>query len=300
VVIAFIFLFGIVIGSFLNVCITRIPEGISIVQPGSRCPECHTPIKPYDNVPIFAWLWLRGKCRGCGAPISPMYPLVELATGVLFVCCYLTFGLTLVALKWLFLICIMIILVVTDLRVRLLPDAVTFPALAAGLIFSAFIPSEDGSAFMLSLRVFHRLPPEPVLGVLDAVLGAAFGGLFLWGAGVAYKLVRGREGMGFGDVKMMAMAGAFLGLRNTFLTILFGTLLGSVLGIAVISIVYAAGSGRRLAERASRRGLGTVSQLRWLIASQYHLPLGTFLGIAAVVVVFAFSTFSLHLGPRWR
>ena len=300
VVIAFFFLFGIVIGSFLNVCIARIPERVSIVTPGSSCPHCKTPIKPYDNVPVFAWLWLRGKCRACGKPISAMYPLVELATGLLFVGCYVSFGLTLVAMKWLFFICLMIILTVTDLRVRLLPDVVTLPGLAGGLIFSALAPPEDGTAFMLSWRLFHRLPSPPALGMLDAILGAAFGSLLLWGAGAIYKLVRSREGMGFGDVKMMAMAGTFLGLRNTFLTILFGTLLGSILGIAIISIVYAAGSGRQLAERASRRGLGTVSELRWLIASQYHLPLGTFLGIAAVVVVFVFSSFSIHLAPPLR
>jgi len=300
VIIAFFFLFGIVIGSFLNVCIARIPEGMSIVTPGSHCPKCGTSIKPYDNVPVFAWLWLRGKCRACGKPISPMYPLVEFATGVLFVGCYLSFGLTPLALKWLFFICLIMVLTVTDLQVRLLPDVVTLPGLAAGLVFSAIVPPEDGTAFLLSLRLFHRLPPQQLLGLLDGVLGAAFGGLLLWGFGAIYKLVRGREGMGLGDVKMMAMAGAFLGLRNTFLTILFGTLLGSILGIAVISIIYALGTGRRLAERASRRGLGTVRGIRFLIASQYHLPLGTFLGIAAVMVVFVFSTFSIHLAPRFR
>ncbi|MGC2672334.1 MAG: prepilin peptidase, partial [Candidatus Acidiferrum sp.] len=120
-VIAFFFLFGIVIGSFLNVCITRIPEELSIVSPGSRCPRCKTPIKPYDNVPVFAWIWLKGKCRTCGLPISPMYPLVEMATGLLFVGCYLEFGISQATVKWLFFICLIIILTVTDLRVRLLP-----------------------------------------------------------------------------------------------------------------------------------------------------------------------------------
>jgi prepilin signal peptidase PulO-like enzyme (type II secretory pathway) len=136
--------------------------------------------------------------------------------------------------------------------------------------------------------------------VIEAILGAAFGSLMLWGAAALYKLVRRREGMGMGDVKMMAMAGAFLGIRNAFLMILLGTLLGSILGIAVIAIMYARGAGRQLAERASRRGLGTVNQIRWLIASQYQLPLGTFLGIAALIVVFAFSSFSIDLAPRLR
>jgi leader peptidase (prepilin peptidase)/N-methyltransferase len=300
VVIAFFFLFGIVIGSFLNVCITRIPEEVSIVSPGSRCPRCSTPIKPYDNVPVFAWIWLRGKCRNCGLPISPMYPLVELTTGLLFVGCYLEFGISQATVKWLFFICLIIILTVTDLRVRLLPDVITWPGFAAGVLFSAFVPPNDIVALLLSLGLFHQLPPERVLGVIEALLGAAFGSLLLWGAAAIYKLVRGREGMGLGDVKMMLMVGAFVGVRNAFITILLGTLLGSILGVAVIATMYAGGAGRRLAERASRRGLGTVNQIRWAIASQYHLPLGTFLGIAVLIVVFVFSSFSIDLAPRLR
>jgi leader peptidase (prepilin peptidase)/N-methyltransferase len=300
VVIAFFFLFGIVIGSFLNVCITRIPEEVSIVSPGSRCPRCEKPIKPYDNVPVLAWFWLRGKCRNCGLPISPMYPLVEFLTGLLFVGCYLEFGISQATAKWLFFICLIIILTVTDLRVRLLPDLITWPGFAAGVLFSAFVPPNDGVAFLLSLRLFHQLPPERVLGVIEALLGAAFGSLLLWAAAALYKLVRGREGMGLGDVKMMLMVGAFLGVRNAFLTILLGTLLGSILGLVVIATMYAGGAGRRLAERASQRGLGTVNQIRWSIASKYHLPLGTFLGIAALIVMFVFSSSSIDLAPRLR
>jgi leader peptidase (prepilin peptidase) / N-methyltransferase len=294
VVIAIFFLLGIIIGSFLNVCITRIPEGVSIVTPGSRCPRCETPIKPYDNVPLFSWLWLRGKCRACGYPISPMYPVVELITGLLFVACYLDFGLTQLTVKWLFFTCFIIVLIVTDVRVRLLPDIINWPGLVVGLFFSAFFPPADGSVYILFLMLFRRAPSPHLLGVTDALLGAIVGSLFLWGAAVLYKVVRGREGMGMGDVKMMAMAGAFLGLRATFLTILLGTLLGSVVGIGVILTLYASGWQRELAVRASRRNLGTVNGLRWMIASQYQLPLGTFLGIAALFVV--------YLGPqalRW-
>jgi len=300
VVIVFFFLFGIVIGSFLNVCITRIPEEVSIVSPGSRCPRCSAPIKAYDNVPVFAWLWLRGKCRACGAPISAMYPLVELLTGLLFVACYLEFGISQATVKWLFFICLIIVLTITDLRVRLLPDLITWPGFAAGVLFSAFVPPNDGTAFLLSMRFFHGLPPERFLGVIEALLGAAFGSFMLWGAAAVYKLVRGREGMGLGDVKMMAMAGAFLGVRNAFLMILLGTLLGSVVGIVVIAFMRASAAVVRLAERASRRGLGTVNQLRWQIASKYHLPLGTFLGIAALIVVFAFSSFAIDLAQGLR
>jgi leader peptidase (prepilin peptidase)/N-methyltransferase len=298
VVLFFFFLFGIVIGSFLNVCISRIPEGLSIVSPASRCPRCKTPIKPYDNVPILGWLWLRGKCRSCSLPISPMYPLIELATGLLFVACYLSFGLSIESFKWLFFVCLIVVLAVADLRVRILPDAINFPGFIAGVIFAFFVPPADGTATLLNVRLFHNALPESTLGILDALLGAAFGSLLLWGAATLYKLVRGREGMGFGDVKMMAMVGAFLGLRGSFMTILLGTLLGSVLGLALIIALYAIGWKRRLAERASRRGLGKVASLRWAIASQYQLPLGTFLGIGALVVVFVFSSPLINLAPR--
>jgi leader peptidase (prepilin peptidase)/N-methyltransferase len=292
------FLFGIVIGSFLNVCISRIPEGLSIVSPGSRCPRCKTPIKPYDNVPILGWLWLRGKCRSCALPISPMYPLIELTTGLLFIACYLSFGLTVEAFKWIVFVCLIIVLAITDLRVRILPDAINGPGFVAGLIFAWFVPPGDGTAILLNVRLFHGAVPEGAIGVLDALLGAAFGSLFLWGAAALYKVVRGREGMGFGDVKMMAMVGAFLGLRGSFITILLGTLLGSILGLALIIVLYAIGWKRRLAERASRRGLGKIASLRWAIASQYQLPLGTFLGIGALVVVFVFSSSLINLAPR--
>ena len=285
-VIAFFFLLGIIIGSFLNVCITRIPEGVSIVAPGSRCPHCGTPIKAYDNVPLFAWVWLSGKCRACNHPISPVYPLVELVTGLLFVACYLEFGVTQTTVKWLFFVCLIVVLTITDLRVRLLPDVVNWPGLAVGLFFSTLLPPDDGTALWLSVSFLHRVPRPWAAGLLDGAIGALFGSLLLWGAAALYKIVRGREGMGLGDVKMMAMVGAFLGLRGTFLTILLGTLLGSVVGLGIILALYAMGWQRALAERASRRKLGTVNALRWTIASQYQLPLGTFLGIAALLVVY--------------
>jgi prepilin signal peptidase PulO-like enzyme (type II secretory pathway) len=117
--------------------------------------------------------------------------------------------------------------------------------------------------------------------------GAALGSLLLWAAAALYKVLRKREGMGMGDVKMMAMVGTFLGVRGTFLTILLGTLLGSVIGLAVVSGLFLYGWQRRLAERAHRRGLGALSSLRWTLAAQYQLPLGTFLGVAALLVVFA-------------
>ena len=285
----FFFLFGIVIGSFLNVCISRIPEGLSIVSPGSRCPRCEAPIKPYDNIPVLGWLLLRGKCRNCRLPISPMYPMVEFLTGVLFVLTYHTFGISLAAFKFLVFGCLVIILIVTDLRVRLLPDAVNWFGFGLALAFATRIPPDGGR----DIRVLAH-PVHPMLvGVLEALLGAAFGSFVLWGAAALYKLVRKREGMGMGDVKMMAMVGAFLGVRSAFLTILLGTLLGSVIGLATVAGLFLFGWNRDLAERAHRRGLGSTAALRWTIASQYQLPLGTFLGIAALAVVYALPRFGL-------
>jgi leader peptidase (prepilin peptidase)/N-methyltransferase len=292
----FFFLFGLVIGSFLNVCITRIPEDISIVSPGSRCPKCGTPIKAYDNVPVLGWLWLRGKCRACGAPISAMYPLVELATGLLFVAALLEYGITQAAVKWLFFTCLILVLTITDLRVRLLPDLITLPGLAVGLLFSGFVPPGDAMFGDYVVRkVFGWDFSGAVGAVMEGILGAVFGSFLLWGVAKLYKVVRGREGMGMGDVKMMAMAGAFLGVRGTFLMILFGSVLGSVIGISVVLALYLGGWRRAVAKRGSRRGLGTESGLRWTMASQYQLPLGTFLGLGALAIV--------YLGPllagRW-
>jgi len=287
IIIAFFFLLGTIVGSFLNVCITRIPAEISIVTPRSRCPKCGTPIKPFDNVPVFAWFWLKGKCRACGTAISPMYPLIELATGLLFVAAFFEFGITQVTVKWLFFTCLILILTVTDLRVRLLPDVVNWPGFAAGLMFSGIVPPDHGYAALLAWRFLkvHALPGF-LEGTLDGILGAAFGSFILWGLAAGYRWVRGHDGMGMGDVKMIAMIGAFLGLRGTFLTLLLGSLLGSVIGIGLVAALYLGGWRSELAKRASRRGLGTEKRLRWAIARQYQLPLGTFLGIAALAIVY--------------
>ncbi len=285
----FFFLFGIVIGSFLNVCISRIPEGLSIVSPGSRCPRCLKPIKPYDNIPVFGWLILRGKCRNCGLPISPMYPLVEFATGLLFVLTYYEYGANLLTLKWLIFSCLIIVLVVTDFLVRILPDLINFPGMAMGLLFAFRVPIPDSTAVTLFFLFGYRKFPfqtDMFFNVLNAVLGALVGSMLLWGAAAFYKLLRKREGMGMGDIKMMAMVGSFLGPRGTFLTILLGTLLGSVIGLLWVGSLYLFGWKRGVAERGARRGLDNVSAIRWAIASQYQLPLGTFLGIGALAVIY--------------
>jgi len=264
---AAVFVLGLMVGSFLNVCIRRIPAGESIMWPASRCPACHAPIKPYDNIPVVSWLLLGARCRNCKAKISALYPAVELLTAVLFVGCYLAFGLTVDGLKWAVFTALLVVLTITDLRERVLPDKVNFTGLAIGLAFSFFTRPVDGSAAWLSNRLFDFPPPARVLSFTDAVLGAAVGSGLLWVVAEGYLRLRGHEGMGLGDVKMMAMAGTFLGLKRTLVTILTGSLLGSVLGL--------------------------LFMLLWSKARDYELPFGTFLGAGALLVVF-FGTPALN------
>lgn len=257
---SFVLAIGLVIGSFLNVCILRIPAGKSIVLPPSACPQCGAPIRPYDNIPVVSYLLLRGKCRGCKTPISPMYPLVELLTAVLFFGCFWAFGLTIDTLKWCLFSALMIVLVFTDLRERILPDVVNFVGLGLGFIFSLFMRPSDGTARLVAYLAFPSLHSMRLISLLDALLGAAAGGGLLWLVMEAYFRLRHREGMGLGDVKMMLMVGAFLGLKRTMLTIFAGSLLGTLLGVAFILA-----RGKK---------------------SDYELPFGTFLGMAAILVVF--------------
>jgi leader peptidase (prepilin peptidase)/N-methyltransferase len=255
-----VFLLGLLIGSFLNVCIVRIPAGKSIVLPASACPNCGAAIKPYDNIPVVSYLLLRGKCRGCRTKISLMYPLVELLNGALYLICYLAFGMTLETLKWAIFASLLLVLVFTDLRERILPDVINFTGFAIALVLSLFLPPADGAAQWLATRYFAFPPPMPVISLADAIFGAAFGSGILWIISEGYFRLRNREGMGLGDVKMMLMAGAFLGLKRTVLTILLGSVLGSVIGVAFIAI--------------RRKG------------TDYELPFGTFLGAGALIVVF--------------
>ncbi len=287
---AFTFVLGLLVGSFLNVCISRLPREEpaeqSIVKPRSHCPKCKTPIAWYDNIPLLSYLLLGGKCRACKTKISVVYPIVELLTGLLFLTSASAFGLTLFAVKWIIFACLMIVLVFTDIIARTLPDQVTLVGLSVAFVFAIFLFLGDGAAETLSLRLFAFPPPAPVLSFVDALFGATFGGGLVWFVGVAYFKVRGRQGMGFGDVKMMAMIGAFLGLKRAFLTILFGSLLGSLLGSLVIITLFSRGWKIDVAERGFRQGLGSVRKLRWTLASRYWLPFGTYLGIAALIVVF--------------
>jgi leader peptidase (prepilin peptidase)/N-methyltransferase len=262
-----VFLFGLIIGSFLNVCILRIPADKSIVLPASSCPKCGKEIAAYDNIPVLSWVFLGGKCRHCKTKISAMYPAVELLTGLLFLASYLVFGPTMEAVKWAIFSALLVVLTITDLRERILPDEVNFFGLIVGLLLSFFTKSMDGTALWISNRWFDFPPPPAAISFADAALGALAGSGLLWIVAEGYFRLRGREGMGLGDVKMMAAVGAFLGLKRTMMTVLAGSLLGSIIGIFLIAV--------------SKKG------------RDYELPFGTFLGLGALLIVF-FGTPALH------
>jgi leader peptidase (prepilin peptidase)/N-methyltransferase len=222
---------GLLVGSFLNVCIFRLPRNcMSVVRPRSRCPKCRTLIAWYDNLPVLSWIALGGKCRRCRAPISPRYAAVELLTGLLFA--YSAWklralpafdGAVLFAVHALF-IGALVASTFIDLEFRILPDEITLPGLAAGVAFSAgYPPLQGGEAFW---------PAHPHLGAFAlSIVGAAVGGGSIWLVGVLGKLVFRKEAMGFGDVKFMAMVGAVLGWKGVLLTFVLACFLGSVFGI---------------------------------------------------------------------
>src|SRR5207244_6733558 len=212
------FALGLAFGSFLNVCIYRMPRGLSVVQPGSACPKCGKAIRFYDNVPVLSWVLLRGRCRNCSARITPRYAVVELLTGGLFLLCYWHFGLTLAMLKCAVFGFLLLGLIFTDAETHLLPNKLTLTGLAMGLILSLFVPVNDLLSLMLPGVV--QLPVSSdvswrLFSLLDSGLGALVGASFLYGAGAIYLRARGVEGMGFGDVKLMAMIGSFVGFRLT-------------------------------------------------------------------------------------
>ena len=201
-------LLGACVGSFLNVCAYRWPEELSVVSPPSRCPGCDTPIRWYDNVPVLGWLWLRGRCRACRAPISIQYPRVELATAAIWVMAVWRFGLDWQALSVAVFFTLLLGIALSDARTYIIPDEFTLGGLAIGLAL-AFAPG--------------GIQP------LQALLGALLGGALLWAVGAAGEWVFRKEAMGGGDIKMMAMVGAFLGPIGVLLTIFLGALFGTLI-----------------------------------------------------------------------
>jgi len=240
-VLPFVFALGAIVGSFANVCIHRLPRGESVVTPRSRCPRCGHPVAAWDNVPILSWLLLRARCRSCGAPISARYVLVETLVGATFLAAAFLHGLTPLAFTGALLATAAVVLSATDLEARVLPDEVTLGVLTLGLIVAAARDLPAARAAGLAAFRGHLFP---------ALAGAAFGAALVWGVGAAYRLVRGAEGMGLGDVKMIAMIGAFVGPAGVLLTLFAASLTGTV--AAGLPALMRAAAWRRAFARARR------------------------------------------------
>jgi leader peptidase (prepilin peptidase)/N-methyltransferase len=239
---------GAIVGSFLNVVIHRYPREESIVFPPSRCPHCGTHIKPYDNVPILAWLWLRGRCRACREPITARYPLVELANALFYAAAFQRTGLTPGFVGIAALVSMTIVLIYIDLDIQILPDVIDLPGVAIGLLLGALH--------------MGALYPDLMLAktLLESIAGAAVGAGVLLVIALAYKLVRKVEGMGMGDVKMMAMLGAVIGWEPLFPLFLIASVTGALVGLFI-----AAKSEARM---------------------QVAVPFGVFLGLSFLIVLF--------------
>ena len=302
---AAIFALGLCFGSFLNVCIYRLPRDKSVVTPRSACPHCGDLIPLYHNVPVLSWLILRGKCRSCKQPISPRYLVIELLTGLLFLGCYTHFGLSLAALKCTVLGYLLLGLVFTDAETKLLPDAMTLPGLALGILFSLVVPVNDLASRIMVGLVSPAMRSEiswRLWSLSDSLLGAAVGASFLYGAAAIYLRTRGAEGMGFGDVKLMALIGAFLGTRLTVLTIFAASLAGSLFGLSTVLAVWikrmrrieARGAASRISRDDARRRAWRSARLA---LRHYEMPFGVFLGGMALLS-FLFGNRVLHW--YWR
>jgi leader peptidase (prepilin peptidase)/N-methyltransferase len=298
-----IFFLGLSFGSFLNVCIYRLPLGLSVVTPRSACPRCKRPIAFYDNLPVLSWLLLRGKCRQCKTEISARYLLIELLTGVLFLGCYAFFGLGLATLKYCTFGFLILGLIFTDAETKLLPDKLTLPGLALGIFFSLLVPVSDlASQFLpgiISLP-FSSDVSIRLLSLLDSLLGAALGASFIYGAGAVYLRWRGAEGMGFGDVKLMAMVGAFLGMKLTIFTIFTASLAGSLFGLTTVLMVWIKRTHRFMRrlpslQAARRRGWQSAQ----MVYRHYQMPFGVFLGSMALLALFVGNQFLRWYGRLW-
>ena len=255
------FFAGLLIGSFLNVCIYRWPRDLSVVRPRSHCPACEKTIAWYDNVPLLSYALLRARCRHCGARISLRYPAVELLTALLFFLFVWLSGPTLAALKMCVFSAILVGLIFADVEERILPDELTLGGTVVGLLFSFFVVIMPNIAGLIPL-IFHVEVSPRVQSVLESVIGAALPPFFLWLSGWLYQKIRHREGLGLGDVKLIAMVGSFLGFAGGLYTLMLGSIAGSVIGYAYIRF-----TGKD--------------------AATYELPFGTFLGAAALFIALA-------------
>jgi leader peptidase (prepilin peptidase)/N-methyltransferase len=238
ITLVFGFVFGTIIGSFLNVCIHRIPQGKSIITPSSHCPLCKKPIRFFDNIPLVSFLWLRGRCRTCNAPISLRYPLVELLMGLFSVILLWRFGISAFYFIYFALFASLTLISFIDLTHRIIPDVISLPGIIIGLVISLL---------------------HPQMSISNSLIGVLVGGGSLYVVANIYQLVTKREGMGGGDVKLLAMIGAFIGWKGVLFTILCSSFIGSVVGVAMMFISKA--------------------------DSKYAVPFGPFLSFGAMIFV---------------
>ena len=229
---------GLFVGSFLNVCIVRLPLGRTVLLGRSHCPHCDRQIRAWENLPLVSWLALGGRCAGCRAPISMQYPAIELVTAVIFAAGAWLYGPTLLLVARLVFGCAMVVLFMIDLQHRILPNVITLPGILVGLAFSLVLPP----------------------GLRDALIGTVACSLMLFGMGELVSRVLGKDALGFGDVKMIAMMGAFLGWQMTLVALFLASFLGSAIGI----------------------GLVVITRNR-----DYQIPLGSFLAIGALAAAAA-------------
>jgi leader peptidase (prepilin peptidase)/N-methyltransferase len=270
-----LFVVGLAFGSFLNVCISRLPREESVIRPRSHCPSCGTFLGWQDNVPLLSWLLLRGRCRNCGLPISLRYPAVELLTAVLFTACYVCFGPTLLTIKFCLFCFLLVGLIFMDAETGLLPREFTYSGIVLGLVLSWFAPT-DSTGTQFILRVYGApIPGAAQLALFDSVIAALAGAGFFYLAWALYYLVRKRHGVGFGDIALAAMVGAFLGLRLTLSVIFTAPLAGTV---------YAAFLLARRSHKMPETGAAQSSASEAFLAQE--MPFGVFLGACSVVAVF--------------
>jgi leader peptidase (prepilin peptidase) / N-methyltransferase len=209
------FIFGLMTGSFLNVCIHRLPLSKSIVHPGSMCPQCGHKIRFYDNIPVLSYMWLKGKCRNCKTPISPRYPMVEVLTGLMAAGVFLKYGLTTEALIYFIFVCVLLVITFIDIDHRIILDIITLPGIPVFFAASFFLPE---------------------ISVVDSITGILLGGGSLLAVAWGYFLLMRKEGMGGGDVKLLAMMGAVMGWKGVLFTLFVSSLVGSVVGIIVMAV----------------------------------------------------------------
>ncbi len=255
---AVVAVFGLAFGSFLNVCIFRLPRGESVITPRSYCPHCGGRIRWHDNIPLLSYLVLGGKCRDCRGRISALYPVVEALTAGVLVLTFLRYGLSPDFVKYAVLGMLLLILIFTDFTEGRLPHPVTLLGMGLGLALSVIVPVESEPLAWLLRRYLGIFLDQTVASIIGAVAGAAVGGGLFYAIGEGFYRLTGREGLGFGDVMMMLMVGTFLGVPLTLLTILLGSLLGTLVALPL--------------EMFS----SSFRQYRW--------PYGSFLGVAAIYV----------------